>query len=145
MLAEHQPKFSNMLAFPSPVVGSGKSNKIPTSRGVHLYADPATFFGPLPILYADCEGLDVKEKVPMGTRFGEQPNSDVRSKFNRNFFKKASRALAWATPNGTKTKEYAVKHLYPRLLYTFSDVIVFVLRHSKYVFVIFSPWHRQIS
>lgn len=41
--------------FLSPVVGSVKNDRSPTSGDVHLYIDPGTAYDELPMLYADCE------------------------------------------------------------------------------------------
>ncbi|KAI2469690.1 hypothetical protein F4781DRAFT_431214 [Annulohypoxylon bovei var. microspora] len=41
------------------------------------------------------------------------------------------RDIVWAITPETKKREYAVTQLYPRLLYTFSDVVVFVLRNPR--------------
>jgi len=43
----------------------------------------------------------------------------------------SQRDIAWAVTPETKKREYAVTQLYPRLLYTFSDVVVFVLRNPR--------------
>lgn len=42
-----------------------------------------------------------------------------------------SRRISWAKTPNTKKREYAVAQLYPRILYTFSDVVVFVLRNPR--------------
>lgn len=117
--------------FPSPVVGSVKNDHIPTSADVHLYADPATYDGQYPMLYADCEGLDGGEEEPVAT-----VSRKVLRKEAKNMVKFASgkvRAIAWANTDQRCTRQYAVGELYPRLLYTFSDTVVFVLRNAKYV------------
>jgi len=31
--------------------------------------DPGTYYTQIPILYADCEGMDGSEKVPIGARY----------------------------------------------------------------------------
>jgi hypothetical protein len=128
--------------FPSPVTGATNDN-IPTSGDVHLYSDPATYYSPRSILYADCEGLDGGENIPHGARFKQKdgiPASGGRasSSDDPHFRKKVRKAahsyqrdIAWATTPDTRKREYAVTQLYPRLLYTFSDVVVFVLRNSK--------------
>lgn len=115
--------------FPSPVVGAARNDKLPTSGDVHLYADPATINSQLPVLYADCEGLDGGEEEPLAAQSRNQPDSEgaIRSVIGG-----AKRILEWANNDPEASgREYAVKHLYPRLLYTFSDVIVFVLRNAK--------------
>ncbi|KAF2814425.1 uncharacterized protein BDZ99DRAFT_555088 [Mytilinidion resinicola] len=42
-----------------------------------------------------------------------------------------ARMLEWANTADKKTKQFAVTELYPRILYTFSDVVVFVLRNAR--------------
>lgn len=142
MLINHQDMKTNrtdQLQFPSPVVGSVNDN-VPVSANVHLYADPETRLTKLPVLYADCEGLEGGESAPRADALksrdrasddSRQKNSLASSKKKR-FYKNAPRNLPWAAGDKEKSKrEYAVTELYPRLLYTFSDVVVFVLRNPK--------------
>jgi energy-coupling factor transporter ATP-binding protein EcfA2 len=134
-------RFSNS-EFRSPVVGSAKTDNVPTSGDVHLYADPATYREQQPILYADCEGLEGGENIPLGARYrdidsGQQnlkPDSGedyTRQKRRWRISRANQRAIVWADSPETQKRQYAVTELYPRLLYTFSDVIVFVLRNPK--------------
>lgn len=98
------------------------------------------------ILYADCEGLEGGESAPKSEtsllqymtnnmkRQRDNPSEPYPQK--RSYWKgyRASRELAWAINDKEKSKrEYIVTELYPRLLYTFSDVVVFVLRNTKWV------------
>ena len=39
--------------------------------------------------------------------------------------------IRWAQRSHTRTREYAVMTLFPRILYTFSDMVVFVLREVR--------------
>jgi hypothetical protein len=121
-----------------PVVGSNLHQDVPTSGDVHLYADPTTFEGDLPILYADCEGLDGGEREPMGAR--TRNKRDVSDKRTNSFIKQirkqhhtSEREIVWATTPKTRSREYHVRNLYPRLLYTFSDVIVFVTKNPRVI------------
>lgn len=126
--------------FPSPVIGSVDEN-LPTSANVHLYADPRTIMTDAPILYADCEGLEGGESTPKAEEHKLQDRTftarsrSIDSHFRRRLHRKGqgiSRKLSWAVGDKEKSKrEYAVTELYPKLLYTFSDVVVFVLRNSK--------------
>ncbi|KAI0913517.1 hypothetical protein F4823DRAFT_558847 [Ustulina deusta] len=43
----------------------------------------------------------------------------------------SQRDIGWAVTPETKKREYAVTQLYPRLLYTFSDGVVFVMRNLR--------------
>src|SRR5436305_12256271 len=50
--------------FKTPISGSVKDDRSPTSGDVHLYIDPQSAFSDLPMLYADCEGLEGGEVPP---------------------------------------------------------------------------------
>ena len=43
----------------------------------------------------------------------------------------SERKILWADTPARRTRQFAVTHLYPRLLYTFSDTIVFVLKNPR--------------
>lgn len=126
--------------FPSPVVGSLSNENIPTSGDVHLYSDPATCYGEFPMLYADCEGLEGGEHLPVSAQYCSAPTlhkeKDNQKPKRRKISKgrhPTQRDIEWADSFEKQKRQYAVTELYPRLLYTFSDVIVFVLRNPKYV------------
>jgi len=118
--------------FPAPVCGSRTDHKIPTSADVHLYADPDTFYGDKPLLFADCEGLNGGEEIPIAKRkkLGREAIELLKLAGER-----TKGHLEWADPKAGDpqrcTREFAVRELYPRLLYTFSDVVVFVSRNAK--------------
>lgn len=124
--------------FPSPVVGSSARDQIATSADVHLYADPATFTQWEPILYADCEGLDAGEERPVAETSQTPPQDpkSLRSKVTYRFSSTRIRKLEWAQSELERTRQFAVTNLYPRLMYTFADVVVFVLRNARYVLIL---------
>lgn len=124
--------------FPSPVVGAAGLD-VPTSGDVHLYSDPKTRMSDNPIMYADCEGLEGGEREPLGARLKRR---DKPSKIGRvdsferkveNLHHTSEREILWADTNEKRSREFMVTHLYPRLLYTFSDVVVFVLNNPRSV------------
>ena len=118
------------LHYPAPVVGSTNDDG-PTSADVHLYADPGTSHTSRPILYADCEGLQGGELLPgaaRSTRNRGMPSA-LRGRVEKVLA--SSIHIQWANSPETRQREYAVMELYPRLLYTFSDVVVFVLRNAR--------------
>ncbi|KAK5119234.1 hypothetical protein LTR85_007848 [Meristemomyces frigidus] len=119
--------------YPSPVVGSMTNDKLPTSGDVHLYADPLTSAAMRPILFADCEGLEGGEGEPYGaqSRKRAHPGSNKLRKSQPQTWKGRPRDIVWADTDMRRKREYSVTQLYPRLLYTFSDVIAFVLRNAK--------------
>lgn len=133
--------------FSTPVVGSNENDFDPTSGDVHLYADPSSFFEERPVFYVDSEGLEGGEKNPIAMRWrdsrqnerptlgGRPPKSRARVKLSKKwrFSREVSRSISWGDGPEHKKREFAVTHLYPRILYTFSDVIVFVLQNARYV------------
>jgi len=122
-----------------PVVGvSGKEGEVSTSEDVHLYLDPSSFLSEVPILYADCEGLDGGERLPLATSCRNKrgpPELEQRIDDETPFFRAryhSKHELQWAKSQEERTRHYAVSRFYPRLLFTFSDVVVFVHRNSRY-------------
>ena len=131
-LKEQSLSFNSSLPFRSPVVGSVKNDKSPTSGDVHLYVDPETAYGPLPLLYADCEGLEGGETAPLASQFRETMRKSGQGPMRPRLFGTRPRELIYAKTNSeAKNREWAVRKVYPRLLYTFSDVVVFVLRNTR--------------
>ncbi|KAE8448014.1 hypothetical protein EG329_009937 [Mollisiaceae sp. DMI_Dod_QoI] len=122
--AEAQLNLTSRLSYATPVVGSKIHSRLPTSADVHLYADPKTYTSETPLFYADAEGLDAGE----ATAIGSMSRRRSRKKGIRGGSK---RILAWADTYEKRERAYIVSELYPRLLYTFSDVVVFVLRNEK--------------
>lgn len=90
-----------------------------TSGEVSLYKDPSTFGSASPILYADCEGLE-----------GGKP---VCSKYQKEWSKHGKSYLMKSKDsNGHPIdRKSAVRNLYPRFLYIFSDIICFVSKNPK--------------
>ncbi|KAL8902691.1 MAG: hypothetical protein Q9207_004458 [Kuettlingeria erythrocarpa] len=84
------------LPFESPVVGSMKHDKSPTSGDVHLYADPETAFTRLPMLYADCEGLQGGETEPAANKFRQKNKNDL-NQGRHLFFRSQPRELVYAS------------------------------------------------
>ncbi|THY02934.1 hypothetical protein D6D02_08272 [Aureobasidium pullulans] len=119
--------------FDTPVVGA-VGNTSPTSTDVHLYVDPPTADSDHPILYADCEGLEGGEREPVAAKaIKQRANKAIPGVSDHSFHHVSERDLIWADKSWRKTREFAVRELYPRLLYTFSDVIVFVLKNPKVI------------
>ncbi|KAI0484539.1 acyl transferase/acyl hydrolase/lysophospholipase [Xylariaceae sp. FL0804] len=123
--------------YSTPVIGP-RGAHIPTSEDVHLYLDPRTADSKGPLLYADCEGLEGGEREPLGAMFKRKLKQETsRDPGIENNISKANviseRELQWANAPRARSREFAVTNLYPRLLYTFSDVIVFVLRNPRVI------------
>ncbi|CAO2652172.1 Nn.00g004550.m01.CDS01 [Neocucurbitaria sp. VM-36] len=114
--------------FCTPVVGAPGVTD-PTSENVHLYLDPVTAVSEAPIVLADCEGLLGGEREPISAKLGQSTNKTANS--TPLPIPISERELAWADSTSLRSRQYAVTNLYPRLLYTFSDVIVFVLKKPR--------------
>ncbi|KAF2465550.1 FabD/lysophospholipase-like protein [Lindgomyces ingoldianus] len=128
-------------SFPAPVIGMpGKD--VPTSEGVHLYLDPGSAFTDAPLLYADCEGLDGGEREPISARYGRRESDFGNEReYGMGLSSKtrytSEHELMWADSAFRRSREFIVTSLYPRLLYTFSDVIIFVLRNPRVIESVF--------
>ncbi|KAL6812923.1 acyl transferase/acyl hydrolase/lysophospholipase [Trichoderma sp. SZMC 28013] len=106
-------------------------DSIPTTGDVHLYADPLTYHTQTPILYADSEGISGGERLPRSIESRAQEAAESRAKARHIIKDKLSKTISWANDTEKRSREFAVKHLFPRILYTFSDVIVFIFREIK--------------
>ncbi|RTE69521.1 hypothetical protein BHE90_016099 [Fusarium euwallaceae] len=122
-------KFSNPSStnhFKTPAVGDPGSLQS-TSSNVHLYVDPRTFQTRSPILYAECEGMDRDEiptemrKFQVGASASRDPLSHASQISELN-----SQDIIWSKmPKGAWTRKDIIRTLFPRILYIFSDVVVF--------------------
>lgn len=127
--------------FPTPVVG-GSGTSIPTSADIHLYMEPESKLTKFPRILADCEGLEGGEKVPVAHGWIEdsllkkRPEMRLDDTMAKKTREKAQRGLRrklrWATTEEKRKREFTVRELYPRLLYTYSNVVVFVLANERY-------------
>ncbi|KAI1798690.1 FabD/lysophospholipase-like protein [Daldinia bambusicola] len=120
------PEGSNYYA---PVTSSSH-DRISTTGDVHLYADPSTLYSSHPLLLVDCEGLSGGEAIPKQLRHHSQASNvdSDNTSASRHYL---TRKILWADTPYTQKREFAVSQLYPRILYTFSDVVVFVLRNPR--------------
>jgi predicted acylesterase/phospholipase RssA len=124
--------------FPTPVVGAA-GRDLATSEDVHLYLDPDSSQSQAPLLFADCEGLDGGEREPIGARLKRKIEKEAKIAAAQGIRRRqrlkhiSERELTWADSQQKQSREFAVAHLYPRLLYTFSDVIVFVLKNPRVI------------
>ncbi|KAF1844020.1 FabD/lysophospholipase-like protein [Cucurbitaria berberidis CBS 394.84] len=114
--------------FCTPVVGAPGVTD-PTSEDVHLYSDPVTAVCEAPIFFADCEGLLGGEREPISAKLKRTLHKAAKSTSLPTPI--SERELAWADSTSLRSRQFAVTNLYPRLLYTFSDVIVFVLKNPR--------------
>ena len=114
----------------SPVAGRPSNDSCATSGDVHLYADPRTFHDECPILFADSEGFEGGEIAPEGSLMKSGVPFDIDSD-TEVLRARTWQPIAWTTTPETRRREYVITRLFPRLLYTFSDCVVFVLRNPK--------------
>jgi len=112
----------------TPVIGV--NIHIPTSGDVHLFPDPATYRSKRPIYYADCEGLLGGNREPMESAIRSQSAEDVLARTMLHAERTQQAKILWA--NGNVTREKLVATLYPRVLFTFSDIVVFVSKELRY-------------
>jgi hypothetical protein len=123
----------------APIVGMPHAT-VPTSGDVHLYRDQSEELDNIarPLFYADCEGFHGGEVAPPGS-FAVQKELNqtglARTVFN-NWFQYVVGRVRKRTVNFTsdhdqgRPRDAAVRKIFPRLLYNFSDVVIFVVSAS---------------
>jgi hypothetical protein len=116
----------------SPVVGN-IGQDLPTSKDVHLYLDPKSSTSQIPSYFADCEGLDGGEREPLAATLRKEREATPKSGISRssNTHSIEEREILWENSHEQRTRYFAVSCFYPRLLFTFSDVVVFVHRNAR--------------
>ena len=129
----------------TPVIGDTVG--LPTSGDVHLFPDPATESSQRPIYYADCEGLqggDSNAAHEVEKRQAQRLAKSVIKGFaavEENIYggkhdspmhdaQNDEVEIKWA--GEATTREGIVEKLYPRILFTFSDTVVFVSTEDWY-------------
>lgn len=122
LINREQARTGNVNEYPTPIPGL-VDDHIPTTGDVHLYADPGTYYARKPILYADCEGMAGGEHRPRALSC----RAKLEAKTNKVVRNKLRKRIAW----NMQSREHAVTTLFPRILYTFSDVVVFILREVR--------------
>ena len=80
------------------------------------------------MFYADCEGLQAGNTVPVSAKYSSLMHMNKKFK---SLMGKAKRILWASAGEETSSREYIVTNLYSKLLYTFSDVVVFVLSNHR--------------
>lgn len=118
-LVQHATKSQvyDELEAPIPGSNSGSAAFQPTTGEVNLYPDPATFETQNPRFYADCEGM-----------LGAEP---VAAQHQKVWWKYGRRYLIEERDGKRIDRSTAVKTIYPKFLYIFSDVICMVTRNQK--------------
>lgn len=108
---------------PHPITTPSTSLVVgPTTCDVHLYPDQGTCEMRVPLLFADCEGLDGADREPASIKWQRSKNMTTRT----------TRDIDWAKKASGLKREDLVVDLFAKVLYTFSDVVVFVLRSPGY-------------
>jgi hypothetical protein len=123
MKSDSTQRTSNIV----PVIGSNTLQDCPTSGDVHLFADPESYNSAQPLYYADCEGLD-GNNLPLATAALERMKP--RKHGDSRIPKAARTMIQWATEE-QNSRQWAVANLYPRVLFTFSDVVCYVTRNFR--------------
>jgi energy-coupling factor transporter ATP-binding protein EcfA2 len=112
---------------PIPIAGS-PGQDLSTTAGIHLYADPNTIGSTRPILYADSQGLEGGSREPVATKYRL---GRLASGSSQSHVQSVERHIIWANDDLRRSTDFAVTHLYPRILFTFSDVVLFIHRNPR--------------
>jgi hypothetical protein len=119
---------STLCGTQAPIVGDEKHKDKPTSGDVHLFRDPSSWNSNQPCLFADCEGLQGGNSDPIAVQTLERVKTQLGDLRNRGF---QALKIKWATSEKICCRSWMVEQLYPRILFTFSDVVCFVERNMR--------------
>ncbi|KAG0123476.1 hypothetical protein HOY82DRAFT_495229 [Tuber indicum] len=109
----------------TPVIGTKIDS--PTSGDVHLFLDPKSLHTTRPLFFADCEGSGGGNGAPLAARIKE---SNKRFKLRCHTYRARTRKREIITSERC-TRMWAVNELYPRILFTFSDVVCLVSKNFR--------------
>lgn len=106
-------------------MGASHEQAVSTSGDVHLFGDLATRDTHRPLFYADCEGIGGGELPPAAAAcMGRVAKiADLKDIVHR------QREMLPVVP--PITRGWAVRELYPRILFPFSDVVCYVTRNPR--------------
>lgn len=108
-----------------------------TRRGSNFKASPFSSMSPsnTPMPPAS-PGLQVLSEfitpTPMPSYSPHSPTTETGWKSVSNkTYRGTTREITWACDKEKRSRQFVVENLYPRLLYTFSDIVVLVMRNAK--------------
>jgi len=113
----------------TPVISDMAEAHNPTSSDVHLFSDPATRMTTRPLLFADCEGLNGGTKDPQAVVSVAGAGRNLKRAFRKI---RSHRLKIVGMKTEQRSRAWVVKDLYPRILFTFSDVVCYVTRNLRY-------------
>lgn len=111
-----------------PVIGSSADLVSPTSSDVHLFADVETRNKDRPLFYADSEGLNGGNSLPIAAKRLLSKVKEYNEAPPRSMHKEITYAK-----DDQKSRQWAVEKLYPRILFPFSDIVCYVTKNPRYV------------
>jgi len=109
----------------TPVIGTKIDS--PTSGDVHLFPDPRSLSTNRPLFFADCEGFGGGNGAPLAVR-AKESNKKFKRHYHPHRTKTRKREIATSEKH---TRQWAVDELYPRILFTFSDVVCLVSKNFR--------------
>lgn len=108
-----------------PVPGEFTSPS-PTTSDVQLFSDPCTYNRTVPILFADSQGMDGGDRVPMVLC----PDPAIPSPIERHGSLKM-------VPEYMNRIDDITRYVFPNLLHALSDTVVYVTKDHRYMLLVF--------
>jgi hypothetical protein len=109
---------SEIGSIEAPIIGSDATT--PTSSDVHLFHGRSTSDPDRPLFYIDCEGM----------RGGNNPTTTEKIHRKPRIRPLHDYEIDYLSPDKC-SKSWMVNNLYPRILFTFSDVVIYVTKESR--------------
>lgn len=115
----------------TPVIGSSAQLDSPTSGDVHLFSDAESYHTSRPLFYADCEGLNGGNSLPVAARYMKEKLSKIKKEYRDVVPAKSTNKEIIYAKDKQKSRQWAVEKLYPRILFPFSDAVCYVTRNFR--------------
>lgn len=127
---------SDNIGLQVPYSNDGRTRSSSSPRSRLSYSSMSPSNTPMPSI---SPGPQASSDYPSSTRMPSySPHSSQLedtgwNSINNKTYRGTTREVIWANDKEKRSRQFIVENLYPRLLYTFSDIVVLVMRNAKFV------------
>ena len=133
--SEHQRRKSQSDNFPLSVPYTENRFRSSSSPRSHLsYSSILPSNTPTPSVSPGPQTLSEYPSLAKTPSYSPHSYKDTGWKsIDSKTYRGTTKEVLWATDKVKRSRQFIVENLYPRLLYTFSDIVVLVMRNAKFV------------
>lgn len=128
----------------NPNDSRSRSSSIPRSRLSYTSMSPSNT--PMPPVSPGPQTLSEyvsSARMPSYSPHSSQLEETGWKSIDGKTYRGTTREVLWANDKEKRSRQFIVENLYPRLLYTFSDIVVLVMRNAKLVQSFFSLFYLR--